>query len=452
MSDVAIVFVTALATALIIIPVMFWKSKRDRRRVDQDMMRTMRRIANERTESQAILASLDVGIIAYGSDDRLIASNPIAESYFGVIPDSLAGFLDRFGADNGMRAAYYLDSDDVSGELDINDYSLRLVCQHHPVRIDGERFGGHVITAQDYTQIRRQEEQRKAFVANVSHELKTPLTTMKSYSETLLDWGIDEKDREEIKADVGRIYDDSIRMERLITDLLLLSTIDSSRLYVQMVIFDLAECARQVCDRLIDQAQAKSISLEFSAISREAAVFADRSSVERILTNLIVNAIHYTEIGGSIRIYAGNVVDDFYIKVIDDGIGIEKAEIENIFRRFYRADKTGSRAFGGTGLGLSIAQELARMQRGRIEAESELGVGSQFTLFLPSAKRILRESLFDVSNKEKPRDSVATAGQETIRRWLGELANDDVKDDTGSFDLRELLDIIDKKVNNSMNL
>ncbi len=452
MSDLAIVLISVFATALFMIPAIFWKNKHDRRRMNQDMMRTMRRIANERTESQAILASLDVGIIAYGSDDRLIASNPVAESYLGIIPDSLAGFLDRFGADNGMRAAHYLDSDDVSGEISVNDFALRMVCQRHPIRAAGERFRGHVITVQDYTLIRRQEEQRKTFVANVSHELKTPLTTIKSYSETLLDWGIDEKDRAEIKADVGRIYDDSIRMERLIADLLLLSMIDSSRLYVQMTIFDLADCARQMCERLSGQAAEKSIVLEFSALSREAAVFADRSSVERILTNLIVNAIHYTDTGGSIRIYAGNVVDDFYIKVTDDGVGIAKGDLENIFRRFYRADKTGSRAFGGTGLGLSIAQELARMQRGRIEAESELGTGSQFTLFLPSAKRLLREALFDVSNKEKPRDAVAIAGQDTIRRWLGEIEGDDVKDDTGAFDLRELLEIIDKKVNNSMNL
>jgi signal transduction histidine kinase len=304
LNDSAIVLISVLATALTVIPVMLWMNKRERRRADQNVMRTMRRIANERTESQAILSSLNVGIVAYGSDNRLIASNPVAELYFGVIPDSLDSFLDRFGADNGMRAAYYLESDDVSGELDIDGYTLRLVCQQHPLRIDGEPFGGHIITAQDVTQFRRQEEQRKVFVANVSHELKTPLTTIKSYSETLLDWGIDEKSRDDIKSDVTRIYDDSIRMERLISDLLLLSTIDSSRLHVQMVLFDLSECARQICERFRDQSSAKSIALDFSVLSRQSIVLADRSSVERILTNLIVNAIHYTEAGGSIRVYA----------------------------------------------------------------------------------------------------------------------------------------------------
>lgn len=448
MNDSAIVLISVLATALTVIPVMLWMNKRERRRADQNVMRTMRRIANERTESQAILSSLNVGIVAYGSDNRLIASNPVAELYFGVIPDSLDSFLDRFGADNGIRAAYYLESDDVSGELDIDGYTLRLVCQQHPLRIDGEPFGGHIITAQDVTQFRRQEEQRKVFVANVSHELKTPLTTIKSYSETLLDWGIDEKSRDDIKSDVTRIYDDSIRMERLISDLLLLSTIDSSRLHVQMVLFDLSECARQICERFRDQSSAKSIALDFSVLSRQSIVLADRSSVERILTNLIVNAIHYTEAGGSIRVYAGNIVDDFYIKVVDDGIGIDQTDLDNIFRRFYRADKTGSRTFGGTGLGLPIAQELARMQRGRIEAESEPGIGSQFTLFLPSARRILRESLFEVSKREKPRDAVATAAHDTVRRWLDELSGEEnVKYDTGSFDLRGLLDIIDRKVN-----
>jgi PAS domain-containing protein len=109
LNDSAIVLISVLATALTVIPVMLWMNKRERRRADQNVMRTMRRIANERTESQAILSSLNVGIVAYGSDNRLIASNPVAELYFGVIPDSLDSFLDRFGADNGMRAAYYLD-------------------------------------------------------------------------------------------------------------------------------------------------------------------------------------------------------------------------------------------------------------------------------------------------------------------------------------------------------
>ncbi|NLA72011.1 MAG: cell wall metabolism sensor histidine kinase WalK [Clostridiaceae bacterium] len=451
MTPLEIALLSSVLTAAVIVPIMMWQGKRGRHRADQDMMRTMRKIANERTESQVILASLDFGIIAYGSDDRLIASNPVALEALSIIPDTLSGFLDRFGTDNGMRAAYYLGSDDVSGEISLNNRFLRLVCQQRPVRSNGQGFGGHVITAQDFTQIRRQEERRKDFVANVSHELKTPLTTMKSYSETLLDWGIDEKERDEIKTDVARIYDDSIRMERLITDLLLLSSIDSSGVGIQATLFDLTDCARQISDRLAAQALDKDISLGIYSMTRGPVVFADKSSIERILTNLLVNAIRYSRQGGRVEVYIGTVVDDVYVKVKDNGIGIIDNELANIFERFYRVDKTGSRQFGGTGLGLSIAQELAKMHHGRIEVESEHNLGSQFTLFLPSATRFLQKVLIEFSHKEKPQDEITRAAAILISSWLGEQDGADL-DGTEALDLRTLLEIINEKVNNSMDI
>ncbi|HZK29372.1 MAG TPA: ATP-binding protein, partial [Clostridia bacterium] len=395
MTPLEIALLSSALTASVIIPAMMWQSRRGRRRADRHVMRTMRKIADERTESQAILATLDVGIIAYGSNDRLIDSNPVAVEVLTIVPDTLAEFLDRYGADNGMRAAYYLGSDDVSGEMSLNGRYLRLVCQHRSLRSDDQRFSGHVITVQDYTQIKRQEQRRKDFVANVSHELKTPLTTMKSYSETLLDWGIDEKGRDEIKADITRVYEDSIRMERLVEDLLLLSSIDSSGMNIQATLFELTDCARQMSDRLASQARDKDVSLEFYSMTRGPVVFADKNSVERILTNLLVNAIHYSRSGGRVEVYIGTVVDDVYVKVKDNGIGMMENELGNIFERFYRVDKTGSRQFGGTGLGLSIAQELAKLHHGRIEVESEHNAGSQFTLFLPSASRFLQKTLID---------------------------------------------------------
>lgn len=441
------VMLSSAITALIIIPAMFWNNRRGRRRENQDMMRTMRRIANERSESQAILASLDVGIVAYGSDDRLIATNPVAEELFGLIPDRLSDFLDRFGTENGMRAAYHLGGDQISGDINLSGRHLRLVCQHHALSGEGSRFGGHVITAQDFTGIMRQEERRKAFVANVSHELKTPLTTMKSYSETLLDWGLDEKDREAVRTDIQRIYDDSVRMEELIADLLLLSSLDSSGIHLRAFVFDLAKCARQMSDRLAEHAAARDVRIDFYSLTREPALFADRTSVERILSNLIVNAIRYTDLGGRVEIYVGSVVDDVYVKVKDNGIGISQNELDNIFQRFYRVDKTGSRQFGGTGLGLPIALELARMHQGRIEAESELGKGSQFTVFFPSAARLLRATLLDLSRKEKPQEAIRLAAAATLRDWAGGEGGSD-----GLFDLRTLLEIIDEKVNNSMDI
>ncbi len=448
MTTFQIVLLSSSLTALLLIPALLWNKSWSRRRADQDVMRTMRRIANERSESQAILASLDVGIVAYGSDDRLLASNPVAVDMLGTIPDTLPGFLDRFGTENGMRAAYYLGTTDISGEINLKDRHFRLVCQHHSLRGNDNRFGGHIITAQDFSDLKRQEERRKAFVANVSHELKTPLTTLKTYSETLLDWGLEEKDQEEIRSDIIRIYQDSVRMEELIADLLLLSSLDSRGIQVKASVFDLADCARRLSERLSSQAAPQEIRLEFFSLTREPAVFADQGSIERILSNLIVNAIRYSNKGGHVQIFTGSVVDDVYVKVKDDGIGISQADLGNIFQRFYRVDKTGSRQFGGTGLGLPIALELARMHHGRIEAESEPAQGSQFTLFLPSAARLLKETLYDLSRKETPDDAITRAAASTIRDWAGEGG----PGGDGLIDVRTLLEIIDKKVDNSMDI
>ncbi|HHX30744.1 MAG TPA: hypothetical protein GX720_05910 [Clostridiaceae bacterium] len=447
MSPFQIVLLTAAVTAALIIPFMLWRSRQARRRASQDVVRTMQRIANERTESQTILSSLDVGIIAYGSDDRLLASNPVAIDMFGIIPDTLPAFLDRFGTHNGMRAAFYLGSETIARELSMGERYLRLVCQHHSLGGGRGNFGGHIITVQDFSDVKRQEERRKAFVANVSHELKTPLTTVKSYTETLLDWGINEKDREAIRADIERIYEDSLRMEDLIADLLLLSSLDSSGAPLNAHLLDLALSVRQVSDRLLDQARAKQIEIELFAMTRETAVFADKNAVERILTNLITNAIRYTGEGGRIQVYIGSVVDDIYVKVIDNGIGIAQMELENIFERFYRVDKTGSRQFGGTGLGLPIALELARMHRGRIVAESEMGAGSQFTLFLPGAGHLLKTTLIDLSRKEKPADAITKAAAAAIRDWAKEDEGDGAL-----LDVHALLDIIDEKVDNSVTI
>ncbi|NMA00360.1 MAG: hypothetical protein GX924_04930 [Clostridiaceae bacterium] len=429
MTPVTAAFLSFVVTTVVLVPLLYWLFSKKQDKKSQHVMRTFRKIANERAESQAILSSLKVGIVAYGSDNRLIASNPVAHDALGTVPDTLNGFLDEFGADNGIKAAFFLEGGKAAGELERHDRIYRVELHPHALRAqpDGKSFTGYIITIQDFTNIQRQEEQRKAFVANVSHELKTPLTTMKSYSETLLDWGIEEKNRSDIREDVQRIYDDSVRMEHLIADLLLLSQIDSQRHVGSASLFDLGGCAQRITRSLIPQAKAKNIDIAFHPMSRRTSVFADVMSVERILSNLIVNALHYTRKNGTIRIYVGRVVDDVYLKVQDNGIGIAAEHLTSIFERFYRVDKTGSRRFGGTGLGLPIARELALMQHGHIEVMSEAGKGSEFTLFLPSANRLLRDTVYQLARREPLQDDLEEAAAEQIRDWVREASTKNMK-------------------------
>jgi two-component system sensor histidine kinase VicK len=358
----------------------------------------VRQFAEERGKSEAILADLDLGVMAFTSDGKRMNSNPAAKLMLGPdpVPDNLDEFIERYGQRNGLQAALLLGRDDIVVQALVKDRILRVRLKES--RFDEGRKAGTIVVLQDITDQERQEKQRKEFVANVSHELKTPLTTIKTYSESLLDWGLEEKNSEAIRKDVTRIHEDALRMEHLVADLLLLSSIDSKGIRVRMEQLDLAQIVRLTVERLMHQALEKHINLESFAVTNIPPIYADRSSIERVLVNLISNAIKYTDKGGSVKVYIGYLIDDVYVKVVDTGFGIEKEHLPHIFNRFYRVDMTGSRMFGGTGLGLSIARELADIHNGELSVDSTLGKGTEFALILPSARKVFRDTLNALSD------------------------------------------------------
>ncbi|MCD8499547.1 MAG: cell wall metabolism sensor histidine kinase WalK [Clostridiales bacterium] len=385
----AVIGLTLLVQGLVI----FFATRHRRKVNNRTISSYVQQFVEERSKSEAILADLDIGVIAYSFDGQMINANPAARTMFQPqgIPDRLDEFFERYGQNNGLQAARLLGRDDIVVQVVLADKILRVRLKES--RFEEGRKAGNLVIVQEITDQERLEKQRKEFVANVSHELKTPLTTIKTYSESLLDWGLDEKNDDGIRKDVRRIHDDAIRMEHLVADLLLLSSIDSKGIRVRMEQQDLAAMVRQTVDRLMHQALDKNIVLESFAVTTIPPIYADRSSVERILVNLISNAIKYTDKGGSIKVYIGHLIDDVYVKVVDTGFGIEKEHLPHIFNRFYRVDMTGSRMFGGTGLGLSIARELAELHGGKITVDSTLGKGTEFSVILPSAEKIYRDTL-----------------------------------------------------------
>jgi two-component system, OmpR family, phosphate regulon sensor histidine kinase PhoR len=366
---------------------------RYRQRKNREISSMVSQFVDERTKSEAILADLDVGVLAYGSYGILINSNPAARKMLSPapLPDNLKSFLDQYGQDNGIQAAILLGSDSIGGKISQNDRILRLRLKES--RFDEGRRAGTLVVLQDITDQEGEEKQRKEFVANVSHELKTPLTTIKTYSESLLDWGLAEKTSEAVRKDVWRIHDDSLRMERLVEDLLLLSSIDSKGIRVRMELLDFAFLVRQAVERLQHQAQEKQLDMTCYTLSRIPSLYVDRTAMERVITNLVGNAIKYTDRGGEIKVYISYLVDDVYIKVTDTGFGIDKEHLPRIFNRFYRVDMTGSRMFGGTGLGLSIAKELIELHGGKISVSSTLGKGTEFTVMIPIARKVFYDTL-----------------------------------------------------------
>lgn len=402
--------VMATAATLTLLFVLLYRTT-VRRRISR-LLRIITEKSSDSAEVRAVMAALDIGVLAYGSNDRLLTLNQMAENLLTTIPATLADFYSTYGETNGIKASMFLGAGSATGQIEIRGRTLNVTVQKRA--LDQATLSGHIVMIRDVSAEQREEERRKAFVANVSHELKTPLTTIKTYSESLLDWGIDEKDKATLKKDVKRLYDDSIRMEGLIEDLLLLSSLDSRGLFLKVQTLDFAGLVRQVTERMQLMAEEKGVALSCVVVAHIPEILGDRASLERILINLISNAIKYTEPGGEIYAYVGTIVDDVYVKVKDTGSGIAPEHHEHIFKRFFRVDTTGSRRFGGTGLGLSIVRELADLQRGKIELKSDIGKGSEFTLLIPGKRKVMRDTRTMLMEGNRPVDAVGRAAAEEI--------------------------------------
>lgn len=232
----------------------------------------------------------------------------------------------------------------------------------------------------DITQIRKLETVRSEFVANASHELRTPVTAIKGFAETLLGGALDEANL--ARKFVGIIANESKRLEVIIEDILELSRVEKQNSNANKIRFDIVESARNITDFLSQKLQSKQMAVKFKG-DVQLVYTGDKSRVEQILTNLVDNAINYSEAQSQIIFTMKNKKKGVQFTVEDTGIGIPESELDRIFERFYRVDKARSRNSGGTGLGLSIVRNLVKNMGGTIEVESVLGQGTKFIVFLP---------------------------------------------------------------------
>ena len=361
-------------------------------RKERSLQQTTNLFIGERQRANLVLQDLDVGVLSYNAAGYLVSRNPAVQTLLGISspPTTIGDFLRAYGQDNGIHASLLLGTGKASGQINIGGRILRIRVKE---TWQNDRKAGSLIVISDITDQEQDEKRRKDFVANVSHELKTPLTTITTYLESLLEWGLEEKPPLAIRKDVMRIQEDAFRMKKLIDDLLLLSSIDSSGWHPHMEQLDFDGLVRQTVDRMMLQAQEKEIRIDCFTVSRIPMVFVDRSAIERVISNLVSNAIKYTERGGEVKVYTSSISEVAIVKVSDTGFGIDAEHIDKIFNRFYRVDMTGSRMYGGTGLGLAIARELVEMHTGRISVSSELGIGTEFTVTIPTARKAFRETL-----------------------------------------------------------
>jgi two-component system, OmpR family, phosphate regulon sensor histidine kinase PhoR len=240
---------------------------------------------------------------------------------------------------------------------------------------------GVLIVFHDITEIKNLEKMRKDFVANVSHELKTPITSIKGFSETLLDGAMN--DKETLEHFLSIILKESDRLQSLIQDLLDFSKIEQHEFKLHLQDFDLVLLLKEVFTLLDSKAEAKEISFEFEFNREQFFIQGDFDRLKQVFINLIGNAILYTPPKGRVKVSLFDYKKNAKIHVKDSGVGIKKEEIPRIFERFYRVDRARSRESGGTGLGLAIVKHLVEAHHGNIEVRSNVGEGSEFIIELP---------------------------------------------------------------------
>ena len=338
--------------------------------------------STEQIEMRKIVLHTTEGIVVFNRDGQIALINPAAKRLLKIAPEdnTFDDIFHKYDKNINMEKIIYLDNWTSTTERIIVD-GLNINILFSPFRNDKDIPAGVIAFIPDTVEHERLDTMRKEFVADVSHELKTPITSIMGYSDTLLEGDYDEKTQKEF---LGVISSEAKRMARLVTDLLELSRIDSNKKRVKKESFDLGKMVKESQAKLAIEIKKKKHQVENFVTADVPPVFADKDDIQRVVLNILSNSIKYTPEGGLIKIYVGFVYNDAYIKIIDNGIGIPEDDLNRIFERFYRVDKARSREFGGTGLGLSIAKEILDKNGGSIDIKSKVGEGTEVVIKVPT--------------------------------------------------------------------
>jgi two-component system phosphate regulon sensor histidine kinase PhoR len=354
-------------------------------RTAKELDSNIRTLTEERNQSAAVLASMEEGVAVIGRDQRVIYCN---RAFCTTMEVPVSGWNGRPVMElirhsdliAFVRSALLKDTA-MRGEVVVGSVKTRsFAVTAAPVHSKGTTTGA-VLVLHDISEIKRLERARRDFIANISHEFKTPLTAIQGFAETLLDGAVE--DRKNRGKFLEIIRDHALRLSRLTEDLLKLAKIEAGQLPYDARSVSISEIVSPCLDTARVKAKNKGLVLEVDLKDDLPELFGDLESFHGILENLLDNAVRYSSVGGTIRVGAAVDGNEMVISVSDDGIGIPKAEQERIFERFYRVDAARSRESGGTGLGLSIVKHLVEAQGGRISVDSEVGRGSTFFVHLP---------------------------------------------------------------------
>ena len=330
--------------------------------------------------NNSVFLHMTDGIIAFDRNGVVILINPASKQMMNISPQDTT-FEDIFGRLHiNLEKIIYLENwTNTEERISIDDRFLNVYFA--PFKKDNDKTVGVIAVLQDITEHVKLDNMRKEFIADVSHELKTPITSIMGYADTLLE---EEYDKETQSKFLNVIASEARRMAKLVTDLLTLSKNDNNRNVVKKEQFDLGELVKKCQDKLAIEIKRKNHNVNCFVTADVPLVYADKDDIERVVLNIMTNSIKYTKEGGEIKIYVGFVYNDAYIKIFDNGIGIPEEDLNRIFERFYRVDKARTREMGGTGLGLSIAKEILDKNGGSIDIKSKVGEGTEVVIRIPT--------------------------------------------------------------------
>lgn len=305
-------------------------------------------VSTQKNQIETILLHMTDGIIAFNMKGEIILINPAAKKSLSIRPEdnTFEDIFEKFKLDINMEKIIYLESwTSTEQRIQVEDKYMNIFFA--PFKNETDRPDGVIAVIQDITEHVNLDNMRKEFVADVSHELKTPITSIMGYADTLLEG---EYDKETQAKFLGVIATEARRMAKLVTDLLTLSRYDNNNKIIQKEAFDLGDLVKKCQDKLAIEIKKKQHKVNCFVTADVPPVYADKYDIERVVLNILTNSIKYTKDGGEIKIYVGFVYNDAYIKVFDNGIGIPEDDLNRIFERFYRVDKARTREMGGTGL------------------------------------------------------------------------------------------------------
>lgn len=349
----------------------------------EEQQQKIQELKATRSLAEAALSSMNEGVLAVDQNGSVILANPMIEKLFSLTEPEVLGKSVRSALRNN-------DIPDLIEEVaragKPREKELNLI-----IPIEGDFLamaspiqagGGVVCVLHDITELRKLEKYRSEFIANISHELKTPLTAIRNYVETLLNGAIN--DKEHNLEFLNKVEKHAVGLSALIDDILELSSLEAKKELGAFTAVDLLLVAGHAVDAIAAKAKKKNIALVNSCSGGHFQVPGIEDHIYRALLNLLDNAVNYTGEGGRIEVGCRKTAEGLELYVSDTGIGIPEEHLPRIFERFYRVDKARSRDLGGTGLGLAIVKHVMSVHNGSVRVGSQLEKGSCFTLFFPA--------------------------------------------------------------------